>query len=106
MTWTIKFYKGVDEQLLAMPPKIQARMIRLLELMEVYGANLGEPHTSVIGGGLFEIRAKAQEGIGRAIFCYEVDRQVYILHIFIKKAQKLSKKDREIAKQRMKKVML
>ncbi len=43
-----------------MPPKIQARMLKLLELIEKHGANLGPPHTESIGNGLFEIRAKAK----------------------------------------------
>lgn len=56
------FYSGVEYEILAMPPKIQARMIKLLELIELHGANLGPPHTDSMGDGLFEIRAKAQEG--------------------------------------------
>ncbi len=40
MSWKIEFYDGVENQILGMPPKIQARMIKLLELMEKHGANL------------------------------------------------------------------
>ncbi|MEJ2419889.1 MAG: type II toxin-antitoxin system RelE/ParE family toxin [Exilibacterium sp.] len=63
MTWTIDFYDGVEDAIVDMPPKIQARMLRLLELMEAHGANLGAPHTAPMGDGLFELRAKAKEGI-------------------------------------------
>jgi hypothetical protein len=45
MTWTISFYQGVEEDILSMPPKIQARMLNLLEMIEEHGANLGAPHT-------------------------------------------------------------
>ena len=38
-------------------------MLHLLELIEKHGANLGAPHTEPMGDGLFEVRAKAQEGI-------------------------------------------
>ena len=62
MAWKVDFYSGVEDEILAMPPKIQARMIKLLELIELHGANLGPPHTDSMGDGLFEIRAKAQEG--------------------------------------------
>jgi len=34
MDWEIEFYGKVDEEFAGMPPKIQARMIRLMELME------------------------------------------------------------------------
>ncbi len=65
MKWEIKFHRSVKEQILAMPPKVQARFIRLLELMEKHGPNLGAPHTKSMSNGLFEVRAKAKEGIGR-----------------------------------------
>lgn len=45
MDWDMELYRKVDEESAGMPPKIQARMIRLMELMEKHGANLGEPHT-------------------------------------------------------------
>lgn len=42
MTWNVEFYnESVEEAILEMPPKIQARMLKLLELIEEHGANLG-----------------------------------------------------------------
>ena len=102
--WEIVFYGKVDEDLASMPPKIQARMIRLMELMEKHGANLGEPHTKSLGGDLFEIRAKAKEGIGRGFFCYMQGKQIIILHVFVKKDQKIPKKDLALARERLKEV--
>ncbi len=34
MSWKIDFYDGVEDQILDMPLKIQARIIKLIELME------------------------------------------------------------------------
>ncbi|SFU71683.1 type II toxin-antitoxin system RelE/ParE family toxin [Xenorhabdus koppenhoeferi] len=104
MSWNIDFYHGVMDNILDMPPKIQARMLKLLELMEQHGANLGSPHTEPMGNGLFELRAKAKEGIGRGLFCYLDGSNIYILHAFVKKSQKTSKKDLDLAKNRMKEV--
>lgn len=104
MTWKIDFYDGVEDHILAMPPKIQARMIKLLELMEKHGANLGAPHTIPMGNGLFEIRAKAQEGIGRGLYCYLKGQHIYVLHAFVKKSQKTPKNDLDLARQRQKEV--
>ncbi|MBD2786521.1 type II toxin-antitoxin system RelE/ParE family toxin [Xenorhabdus sp. DI] len=104
MSWNIDFYHGVMDSILDMPPKIQARMLKLLELMEQHGANLGSPHTEPMGNGLFELRAKAQEGIGRGLFCYLDGSNIYILHAFVKKSQKTPKKDLDLAKSRMKEV--
>ncbi len=104
MHWNIQFYNGVEDSILSMPPKIQARMIRLLELMENHGPNLGPPHTESMGNGLFEIRAKAQEGIGRGLFCYLKGNEIIVLHAFVKKSQKTPKKELTIAIQRQKEV--
>ncbi|WP_165312563.1 type II toxin-antitoxin system RelE/ParE family toxin [Vibrio ziniensis] len=104
MSWRIEFYDGVEQTILSMPPKIQARIIRLLELIEDYGADLGEPHTKAMGEGLFEIRAKAQEGIARGLFCYRDGRNIIILHAFVKKSLKTPNKDIKLAKNRMKEV--
>ncbi|MES2822124.1 MAG: type II toxin-antitoxin system RelE/ParE family toxin [Pseudomonadota bacterium] len=104
MKFTIDFYTGVEDAIVDMPPKIQARMLKLLELMESHGANLGAPHTAPLANGLFEVRAKAQEGIGRALFCYMKNDHIYILHAFVKKSQKTPMKDLNLAKARLKEV--
>ena len=104
MSWKIDFYGDVEERVLDMPPKIQARMIKLLELMEKHGANLGSPHTGSMGDGLFEIRAKAQEGIGRGLFCYLKGKHIYMLHVFVKKSQKTPRNELELARERQREV--
>ena len=104
MSWEVEFHDAVEDEILSMPPKIQARMIKLLELMEQHGANLGPPHTDSMGDGLFEVRAKAKEGIGRGLFCYLEGRHIYILRAFVKKDQKTPKKEIKIARERMREV--
>lgn len=73
--------------------------------MEEYGPNLGMPHTRALGNGLFEIRAKAEEGIGRVFFCTMVRRKIVILHSFIKKTVKTPKRELDIALTRQKEVI-
>ena len=104
MSWKIDFYDGVEGAILDMPPKIQARMLKLLELVEKHGANLGSPHTESMGDGLFEIRAKAQEGIGRGLFCYLKGKHIYVLSAFVKKTQKTPKKEIQLARYRQREV--
>ncbi|HAT1821131.1 TPA: type II toxin-antitoxin system RelE/ParE family toxin [Legionella pneumophila] len=105
MHWTVDFYnESVEEAILAMPPKIQARMIKLLELIETHGANLGPPHTEAMGNGLFEVRAKAQEGIGRSLYCYMKGKHIMVLHAFVKKSTKTSKQELNLALQRKREV--
>lgn len=83
------------------PAGIRARLIKIVNMMQEYGADLGMPHTKPLRNGLFEIRAKAKEGIGRAFFCYIKKEKAVILHGFIKKTQQTPKKELNIAIQRM-----
>jgi len=93
MGWTIEFFdEKVEAETLALPPKILARMLHIFELIEIAGAQLGEPYTKPLRDGLFEIRAKAKEGIGRSIYCYQKGQKIIILHSFVKKTKRHQKK--------------
>jgi phage-related protein len=62
------------------------------------------PHTRAMGGGLFELRIKAAEGIARVFYCTLVDRRIVVLHQFVKKSDKTPRKELETARRRMKEV--
>ena len=98
------FNEKVQAEFDAWPVGLLARYRALSIRIEVYGPNLGLPHTRALGEGLFEIRAKAEEGIGRAFFCMMVGRRIVILHGFIKKTDKTPKRELTIARSRLKEV--
>jgi phage-related protein len=105
MKWTIEFFnEDVEAETFALPPKILAKMLHIFELIEIAGAQLGEPYTKPLKGGLFEVRAKASEGIGRSIYCYQKGKRIIILHSFVKKDQKIHKKNLQIALKRKKEI--
>ena len=81
-----------------------ARFLRYAERMEVYGPDLGMPHTRAMGDGLFELRLKAAEVIARVFYCTLVGRRVVMLHQFIKKSEKTPLNDLKIGRKRMKEV--
>ena len=86
MTWTITFYsEKVEKQTLALPKGILANFLRIAELIEEFGPDLGRPHTAPLGQGLFEIRAKGKEGIARSVFCTVKDKEIVILLTVVKK---------------------
>ena len=72
--------------------------------MEVFGPDLGMPHTRAMGGGLFELRIKAAEVIARIFYCTVVNRRIVFLHQFVKKTDKTPAKELRIAQNRMKDV--
>ena len=107
MSWVVEFVnKDAEDETYNLPDDILAHLIHILELIEEYGANLGQPYTKPITGhkGLFEIRAKAKSGIGRALFGYMKGKKVIILHSFVKKTQKTPNKAIKIALKRLKEV--
>jgi phage-related protein len=105
MSHSISFFnERVEADILAWPPGIRASLLRILERMGEHGANLGMPYTKAIGSGLFEIRAKGSEGIGRAFFCVQIGKRIVILHGFIKKTQETPPAELKIARKRLKEV--
>lgn len=69
-----------------------------------FGSNLGLPHTKAIDRGLFELRVKSKEGIARVFFCTKIGKKIIMLHSYIKKSQKIPKREFKIAVSRMNKV--
>ena len=69
-----------------------------------HGPDLGLPHTRAMGAGLFEIRAHGRDGIARALFCSLVNKQIVILHVFIKKTPKTAVADLLLARKRLKEI--
>jgi phage-related protein len=105
VSWTITFFDSrVEAGLLKMPAGFVARFIRYAERMEVYEPDLGMPHTRAMGRGLFELRLKGPEGIGRVFYCTLSGQRIMMLHHFAKKTQKTPSKELDIARKRLKEV--
>lgn len=107
MKWIVTFYnQKVEAETLSFPAGILANFLHIAEMIGGYGPLLGEPYTKAFGEGLFEIRSKGKEGIGRSFFCTVKGREVVVLHSFIKKSQKTPKNEIKIARSRLKEVKL
>lgn len=105
MTWTVSFYSSkVEQDTLALPPGILASFLRIVELIEEFGPNLGRPHTAPLSQGLFEIRAKGREGIARSVFCTVKGQEIVILITVIKKGNQIPKRQMDVARRRMKEI--
>ena len=106
MKWKITFYSSkVEAQTLKFPTGILANFLHISEMIENLGPNLGKPYVGRLDSGLYEIRAKGKEGIARSVYCTVKEKEIVILHSFIKKSQKIPKKDLNLAKKRMKEVL-
>ena len=105
MEWSIEYYnKTVENAVLNLPAGLLARYLRLADMMLEFGPDLGRPHTKSIKKGLFELRIKGKEGIARVFYCTKIGNKIIMLHVFIKKTQKIPKNQLKIANDRMKEV--
>ncbi len=103
MNWIVKFYdEKVKLTLHEWPRGIQAKFIWIVELIQEFGPyEIGMPHIKTLGQGLFEIRAKGNEGIGRAFFCIKNGKVLVIVSGFIKKSQQTPPKELALARKRV-----
>ena len=103
MTWTVTFFnEKVKEETLGFPEGILADFLHIVEIIEEFGPAIGKPYTATMGAGLFELRARGIEGIGRSLFCMVKGREIIVLNSFIKKTQKTPKTEIDKARKRMK----
>jgi len=105
MNWAITYYsESLQNEILDLSAGFLARFLRYADRMELYGPDLGMPHTRAMGEGLFELRLKAAEGIARVFYCTMIGKRIVMLHQFIKKTDKTPPKELAIARRRLKEI--
>ena len=105
MEWTVETVSAADSEIMALPAKLRARLVRLLEALENVGLEaLREPHVRHLDGKLWELRVRAEEGIARGIYVTATGRRVVVLHVFVKKSRKTPRRALATARERMKQV--
>ena len=83
---------------------IMADYVRLTDAMMVHGVDLRMPHSRAMGAGLFELRPRGPEGIGRVFYCTQVGHTIVVLHSFVKKTQETPDAELRLARKRLKDV--
>lgn len=105
MSYSIEyFHSRVKAGIESWPDGILADYARLVELLMDFGPHLRMPHSRAMGDGLFELRPRGKEGLGRVFYCFAVDQRIVILHAFVKKTQEAPEWELRIARKRMKEV--
>jgi phage-related protein len=105
MPYSIEYFsQRVLDEIESWPVGVLADYARLAEMLMEFGPSLRMPHSRTMGSGLFELRPRGPEGIGRAMYCYMSGQRIVVLHAFVKKTQATSRRDLEIAQRRMKEV--
>ena len=105
MGWTVETVSAADSEILALPAKLRARLVRLLEAVENVGLEaLRQPHVRHLDGKLWELRVKAEEGVARGIYVTATGQRIVVLHVFVKKSRKTPRRVLATARERMKQV--
>ena len=72
-----------------------AKVLRIIDLLELFGNKLGMPHSKMVFNRLFELRIR---GIQEVRILYVFDKgEAVLLHGFIKKSRHVPKKEIDLA---------
>ena len=68
--WAVELLnETVEAELMALPKDMQARFLRISELLQNFGPqHVGMPHVRPLGEKMWEMRLTGAAGIGRAIY--------------------------------------
>ena len=80
-----------------------AKVLRTIDLLEKFGPKLGLPHTKKVSTRLFELRVLGKQET--RIFYSFHKSQIFLLHGFVKKSQKIPQKEIKVALQKLKQVL-
>ena len=86
-----EFIKRLDK-------KMQAKMLRTIEMLQNNGYELREPYSKPISEGILELRAKVGSDISRVMYFFVIGKTAVLTNGFIKKTQKTPKEELERAK--------
>lgn len=98
------FYDTVDgkcpvqELLDSLEPKLLAKTLRTIDLLEMNGPILRESYSKQLKDGIFELRTKKGTDITRVLYFFFVGKKVILTNGFVKKTKKTPKLELERAK--------
>lgn len=68
-----------------------AKVLRVIDLLEKFGHNLGLPHSKKVSAQLYELRIRGAQEV-RLFYIFHKSR-IFLLHGFIKKSQKIPRRE-------------
>lgn len=105
MDWEIFFFetargeKVVKEFIKTLDDSTVSKISNHIDLLETHGAFLGMPHSKKLTSDLYELRIRGRQEV-RIIYGF-IKKNIYLLHVFIKKTEKTPSKEIKTAEQRL-----
>ena len=78
----------VQELLDSLEPKLLAKTLRTIDLLEMNGPLLREPYSKPLENGIFELRTKQGSDITRVLYFFIVGKKAILTNGFIKKRRR------------------
>lgn len=100
----IEFYDTEDgkcplrEYLDSLAPKLLAKTLRTIDLLEENGSSLRGPYSEPLGDGIFELRTKQSSDITRILYFFFVGNKAILTNGFTKKTQKTPIQEVDLAR--------
>lgn len=95
----IIFHQSVEKFIKCLDPNSASEMLRMVELLEIYGHSLSMPHTKPIGDGLLELRVVSKRPL-RILYGFCNGKAVLVIALK-KQRRALLLRDVKIAKRRL-----
>ena len=101
--WTVEYYETADgasvveEEMKSFGPKIFARILRAVDLLEDFGIQLGGDYIVHVRDKIWELRVTRY----RVLYFASTGRRFVLLRAFIKKTRKTPEKETNLAQGRL-----
>lgn len=96
------FDSSVDKFIKSLEKQTIAKVLRTIDLLELFGYKLTMPHAKKIRKNLYELRVHGAQNM-RILYTLHGDSAI-LLHCFIKKSQRTRNREITIALQKIKKL--
>jgi phage-related protein len=104
VSYQLIFYSSVNSKpiqdfIVSTEKVTQAKILKSLDLVEIYGVKAGMPHVKKITKDLFELRVRGKQEV-RLLFVQK-GKKTCFLHGFLKKTNKIPKNEIKTALKRL-----
>lgn len=91
-------HSDIEKFICGLEKNTVAKVLRTFDLLELFGSDLGMPHSGALGDGLFELRIRGRQEV-RFLYTFH-GFEVIVLHGFIKKSPRIPQRHMKIAAER------
>ena len=106
MKFTVEFYEKENGEIPvinfidSLEPKMGAKVLSLIEILEEKGTQLRLPYSECLEDGIFELRCKFGSDITRTLYFFYEGANIILTNGFVKKTQKTPAQEIKLAKLR------